>query len=261
MNSKTSSTAPKHGLLPSIALSLMTVISAVSALNIAIPDIAEKTGATQTQLTWIVDAYTVVFAGLLLLSGAVGDKYGRKTLLQVGLLIYLSANIFGILAGPEMDPNTLIAIRIITGVGASMIMPSTLSVITTSFEKEERAKAVGVWVAVAGGGAVVGLFGTAVLMLWFDWTSFFWLNLVFATVGFIGVTVNVRNSKDESEHPLDVAVDRCGSHSGVWNYRRSRTWLGRFHHCDWFGRWFRSANCVRALGTSCKASTARSTFV
>lgn len=204
MNSKTSSTAPKHGLLPSIALSLMTVISAVSALNIAIPDIAEKTGATQTQLTWIVDAYTVVFAGLLLLSGAVGDKYGRKTLLQVGLLIYLSANIFGILAGPEMDPNTLIAIRIITGVGASMIMPSTLSVITTSFEKEERAKAVGVWVAVAGGGAVVGLFGTAVLMLWFDWTSFFWLNLVFATVGFIGVTVNVRNSKDESEHPLDV---------------------------------------------------------
>ncbi len=181
----------------------MTVISAVSALNIAIPDITEKTGATQTQITWIVDAYTVVFAGLLLLSGAIGDKFGRKTLLQVGLLIYLTANVFGSLAGPEMDPNTLIAIRIITGVGASMIMPSTLSVITTSFEKEERAKAVGVWVAVAGGGAVVGLFGTAVLMLWFDWTSFFWLNLFLATVGFIGVSLNVTNSKDESGHRLD----------------------------------------------------------
>lgn len=200
----TTSAKPKHGLLPSIALSLMTVISAVSALNIALPDITEKTGATQTQLTWIVDAYTVVFAGLLLLSGAVGDKYGRKTLLQVGLLIYLTANIFGIVAGPEMDPNTLIAIRVITGVGASMIMPSTLSVITTSFEKEERAKAVGVWVAVAGGGAVVGLFGTAVLMLWLNWTSFFWLNLFLATIGFIGVTVNVTNSKDDSGHPLDV---------------------------------------------------------
>ncbi len=195
---------PRKGLLPSIALSLMTVISAVSALNIALPDVAKYTGATQTQLTWIVDAYTVVFAGLLLLSGAIGDKYGRKTLLQVGLLIYLGANIYGTLAGAEMTPETLISIRIITGIGASMIMPSTLSVITTSFEKEERAKAVGVWVAVAGGGAVVGLFGTAVLMLWFDWTSFFWLNLVFAVVGFIGVTVNVRNSKSAEQHPLDV---------------------------------------------------------
>jgi EmrB/QacA subfamily drug resistance transporter len=194
----------KHGLLPSIAISLMTVISAVAALNIAIPQIAEKTGATQTQLTWVVDAYTVVFAGLLLLSGAIGDKYGRKTLLQIGLVIYLAANVFGIIAGAEMDPNTLIGIRIITGIGASMIMPSTLSVITTSFDKEERSKAVGVWVAVAGGGAVVGLFGTAVLMIWFDWTSFFWLNLVMATIGLLGVTVNVVNSKAPSGHRLDV---------------------------------------------------------
>ena len=193
----------KRGLLPSIALSLMTVISAVAALNIAMPDIAQKTGATQTQLTWIVDAYTVVFAGLLLLAGAIGDKIGRKTLLQLGLLIYLGANVFGIFAGPVMTPNTLITIRIITGIGAAMIMPSTLSVITTSFEKEERAKAVGVWVAVAGGGAVIGLFGTAVLMLWYDWTSFFWLNLVLAIIGMVGVTVNVTNSKDESSHPLD----------------------------------------------------------
>ena len=200
MNSKITN---KRGLLPSIAISLMTVISAVSALNIAIPDIAEKTGATQTQITWIVDSYTVVFAGLLLLSGSLGDKFGRKSLLQIGLLIYLAANIFGSFAGPEMDPNTLIAIRIITGVGASMIMPSTLSVITTSFVKEERAKAVGVWVAVAGGGAVVGLFGTAVLMIWFNWTSFFWLNLFLATVGLIGVTRNVQNSRDETDRPLD----------------------------------------------------------
>ena len=183
----------------------MTVISAVAALNIAIPQIAEKTGATQTQLTWVVDAYTVVFAGLLLLSGAVGDEYGRKTLLQIGLAIYLIANVFGIVAGATMDPNTLIGIRIITGIGASMIMPSTLSVITTSFDKEERSKAVGVWVAVAGGGAVVGLFGTAVLMIWFDWTSFFWLNLVLATIGFIGVSVNVVNSKAASGHRLDIA--------------------------------------------------------
>lgn len=200
----TKSNQPSKGLLPSIALSLMTVISAVSALNIALPDIAKHTAASQTQLTWVVDAYTVVFAGLLLLSGAVADKYGRKTLLQTGLLIYIGANIFGVIAGSDMSPETLIAIRIITGIGASMIMPSTLSVITTSFEKEERAKAVGVWVSVAGGGAVVGLFGTAVLMLWFDWTSFFWLNMVLAAIGFLGVSANVRNSKSDEPHALDI---------------------------------------------------------
>lgn len=195
-------TKPSKALLPVIALSLMTVVSAVASFNLALPSVASDTGATQTQLTWIVDAYTVVFAGLLLLSGAIGDRFGRKYLLVTGLAIYAVANIWGIFSGQDTTPENLIFIRVITGIGASMIMPTTLSVITTSFEKEERAKAVGVWTGVAAGGAVLGIVGTSTLMIWFPWTCFFWLNLTFATIGLIGAIKVVPNSKAES-HPID----------------------------------------------------------
>ena len=133
-------------ILPSVAISLMTVVSAVAGLNVALPSIARDTGATQTDLTWIVDSYTVVFAGLLLLAGAVSDKFGRRLTLTTGLLCYGIASSFGLFVH---EPLQLIAVRIITGIGAAFIMPSTLAVITSSFEKEERAKAVSVWVGVA----------------------------------------------------------------------------------------------------------------
>ena len=193
---------PSKALLPVIAISLMTVVSAVASFNLALPSVATDTGATQTQLTWIVDAYTVVFAGLLLLSGAIGDRFGRKYLLITGLAIYAVANVWGIISGRDTTPENLIMIRVITGIGASMIMPTTLSVITTAFDKEERAKAVGVWTGVAAGGAVLGIVGTATLMVWFPWTCFFWLNLAFATIGLIGAIRVVPNSRGES-HPID----------------------------------------------------------
>ena len=193
---------PSRALLPVIAISLMTVVSAVASFNVALPSVATDTGATQTQLTWIVDAYTVVFAGLLLLAGALGDRYGRKYLLIAGLTIYAIANVVGIIGGQDTTPEALIAIRAFTGIGAAMIMPTTLSVITTSFEKEERAKAVGVWTGVAAGGAVLGIVGTSTLMVWFPWTCFFWLNLTFAVIGLLGAIRVVPNSRGES-HPID----------------------------------------------------------
>ena len=193
---------PSKLLLPVIAISLMTVVSAVASFNLALPSVATDTSASQTQLTWIVDAYTVVFAGLLLLSGAIGDRYGRKYLLVTGLAIYAVANIAGIIGGQNTTPEALIAIRVITGIGASMIMPTTLSVVTTSFDKEERAKAVGVWTGVAAGGAVIGIVGTATLMVWYPWTCFFWLNLSLAVIGLIGAIGVVPNSRGEI-HRID----------------------------------------------------------
>lgn len=180
----------------------MTVVSAVASFNLALPSVATDTGASQTQLTWIVDAYTVIFAGLLLLSGAIGDRYGRKNLLVIGLAIYAAANIWGIIGGEDTTPETLITIRAITGIGASMIMPTTLSVITTSFDKEQRAKAVAVWTGVAAGGAVLGILGTAILMIWFPWPAFFWLNLTFALIGLTGAIKVVPNSRGDN-HPID----------------------------------------------------------
>ena len=179
----------------------MTVISAVSGLNVALPSIARDTGATQTQLTWIVNSYAVIFAGLLMLAGAIGDKYGRRTILAIGLALFAAAALLGYFAS---DPGMLITVRGLMGIAAAAIMPSTLSVITTSFSEAERGKAVGVWVGVAGGGGVLGLFGTAVLLEFFEWNSFFLLNFTMATIGLIGTLRFIKDSKDEGGHSLDV---------------------------------------------------------
>jgi EmrB/QacA subfamily drug resistance transporter len=179
-----------------VSISLMTVVSAVSGLNVALPSLARATGASQTELTWIVDAYTVIFAGLLLASGAIGDRLGRKGILLVGLAI------FGVAAGAAAfadTPSTLIALRAVMGIGAAAIMPTTLSVITTTFPENERPKAVGVWVGVAGGGAAIGVFVAALLLQWFEWPSFFWLNVALAAIGFVGTVLVVPPGRDE--HP------------------------------------------------------------
>ncbi len=188
--------------LPAIALSLMTVISAVAGLNVALPSIARDLGATQTQLTWIVDAYTVVFAGLLLLSGALSDRFGRRNGLVLGLIIYMMVATYGLFVD---SVGHLIMLRAVMGIGAAFIMPSTLSVITTSFPPQDRSRAVGVWVGVAGGGAFIGLFGSSFLMRYYSWHSFFALNLVLALLGLIGALTVVPNSADDSGRKLDVA--------------------------------------------------------
>lgn len=186
-------------VLVTVSVALMMVVSAVSGLNVALPSLAVQTGATQTQVTWIVDAYTVVFAGLLLFAGAVGDRFGRRGVLIGGLLVF---GISAALATLTSDPNQLIALRAVMGIGAAFVMPTTLSVITSSFPEEERGRAVGVWVGVAGGGAVLGLFATGLLLEWFEWNSFFALNVVLAILALIGTLLWIPNSTDE--HPPAV---------------------------------------------------------
>ncbi len=188
-------------VLAVVGLALMAVVSAVAGLNVALPSLARDTGASQTQLTWIIDSYTVVFAGLLLFAGALGDRYGRKLLLIVGLLIFGGAAALGLFVS---DPDHLIIIRLLMGVGAAAIMPTTLSVITTSFPEDERPQAIGVWVGIAGGGAILGLFATGLLLEWFPWSSFFGLNVALATVALIGTLAVVPQSVDEDPPALDI---------------------------------------------------------
>src|SRR3954451_4251061 len=188
-------------VLAVISLALVTVVSAVSGLNAALPDLARETGASQTQLTWIVDSYTVVFAGLLLFAGALGDRFGRRGLLATGLAV------FGLGAGLGMltsDPQQLIAIRALMGIGAAAIMPTTLSVITTTFSIAERPRAIGVWVGVAGGGAVLGLFASGILLEFFSWSSFFGLNVVLAAIALAGTLAIVPSSSDADRPRLDI---------------------------------------------------------
>jgi EmrB/QacA subfamily drug resistance transporter len=194
---RTRSTTP---ILLVVGLALMAVVSAVSGLNMALPSLARETGASQTDLTWIVDAYTVVFAGLLLFAGALGDRYGRKLLLAVGLVIFGTAAGLAMLAGEAWQ---LIALRAAMGVGAAAIMPTTLSVITTSFPETERPRAIGVWVGIAGGGAVLGLFASGLLLEFYGWQSFFGLNVALAAIALVGVLAVVPSSADELPPALD----------------------------------------------------------
>ncbi len=188
-------------VLGTVGLALMAVVSAVSGLNVALPSLARETGASQTDLTWIVDAYTVVFAGLLLFAGALGDRYGRRRLLVIGLLVFGAAAAGALFTS---DPTQLIGLRALMGVGAAGIMPTTLSVITTSFPASERPRAVGVWVGIAGGGAVLGLFASGLLLQSFEWQSFFGLNVALSIAALVGVLAFVPTSSDAHPPALDL---------------------------------------------------------
>ncbi len=191
----------RRKVLAVLTLALMTVVSAVSGLNMALPSLAEETGATQRELQWIVDAYTMTFAGLLLLAGAIGDRYGRKFTLLGGIVVFGASATAAMFA---TSPTELIAFRAVMGVGAAFIMPITLSIITTTFPPDERPKAVGLWVGMSGAGAVIGLFVAGALLEVASWNSFFGLNVVLSVVAFIGTVAFVSRHDDDQTAKLDV---------------------------------------------------------
>src|SRR5438552_5449100 len=123
-----------RSVLAVICLALAAVVSAVASLNVAIPSVARDLHATQTQLSWVIDAYALVFAALLLPGGAIGDRYGRRRALLAGLAIF-GAGSAGAMA--VSDPGWLIAMRAVLGIGAALVMPATLSTITSTFPAEQ----------------------------------------------------------------------------------------------------------------------------
>src|ERR1700754_347866 len=147
------------------------VIASMVALNTALADIAVATSATQTELTWIVDSYTLLLACLLLPAGAIGDRYGRRTALLVGLAIFAVASFAPLVFS---SPVQIIAARALAGAGAAFVMPATLSLLTVVTPPERRAKVIGIWAGVAGSGGVIGLLGTGLLLQFWDWQSIFW---------------------------------------------------------------------------------------
>jgi EmrB/QacA subfamily drug resistance transporter len=179
-------------VLASMCLALATVVSAVSSLNVALPDLARDLHATQTQLQWIVDAYAVVFSGLLLLAGAIGDRIGRRPVLLAGLAIFAIAAGEGIWVD---DPGALIAVRAGMGLGAAAIMPSTLSIITTIFPADEREKAVSIWAGVAGGSALLGLLVSGALLEAFSWQSVFAFTCALGLIALIAAARIAPNSR------------------------------------------------------------------
>ncbi|MGV0715691.1 MFS transporter [Mycolicibacterium sp. XJ662] len=186
-------------LLTVACMGVSLVISSMVALNTALPDIAVETSATQAQLTWVVDGYTLVLACLLLPAGAIGDRYGRRGALLIGLAVFTLAS-----AAPLIydSPLELIVARAVAGAGAAFVMPATLSLLTAAYPKAERTKAVGIWAGVAGSSAVIGFMGSGVLLLFWSWPSIFWAFAISGAVLFI-LTCTVASSRDERATPLD----------------------------------------------------------
>lgn len=195
--------SPRRGLvLTASCLALVLVMAGVAMLNLALPAIAVDLDASQTDQQWIVDAYTVALAALLLPLGAVGDRYGRRVLLLTGIAVFALAAVPSALAG---TPGTLIVWRAISGAGAAMVMPATLATITTLFPAEERAKAVGVWAGFAGVGAIIGLLVSGLLLEHFWWGSLFAVTAAAGAVAFAIAWAVVPDTKDPAHAHLDPA--------------------------------------------------------
>src|SRR5579859_68072 len=184
-----------------VCLALATVVAAMSSLNVALPEIARATHATQTQLAWIIDAYSLVFASLLLPAGAIGDRYGRRLALIAGLAVFGGASAVAMTAHSAAE---LIGLRAVMGLGAALVMPATLSTITGTFADEQRTRAVSVWAAVAGGSAVLGLLVSGLVLEVWSWPSVFALNVILATAAIAGTIRFVPESADQDSPRLDL---------------------------------------------------------
>jgi len=192
--------ARRWWILVVLCFSLLVIVLDNSILNVAIPTIVRDLDATNSQLQWIVDAYTLVFAGLLLTAGSLGDRFGRRPALQFGFVVFGLGSIAAALASTA---NQLIATRAFMGIGGAFIMPATLSIITNVFPARERGKAIGVWAATAGVGIALGPLTGGFLLEHFYWGSIFLVNVPIVVVGVIAGVFLIPDSKDPNPPRLD----------------------------------------------------------
>jgi EmrB/QacA subfamily drug resistance transporter len=185
-----------------MCVALVAVVASVSGLNVAQAALAEDLGATQSQLLWIINGYTLALAALLMPVGAAGDRWGRKPILLVGLVAFAVTNLASAFA---TDTSVLIALRVLAGVSAAMVMPVTLSVITTSFPREEQARAIGTWAGFAGAGGIIGLFVSAAIIDYATWPWVFALPVLLAATSFVLSVAFVPHSVEHIEAGFDVA--------------------------------------------------------
>ena len=183
-----------------LCFSLLVIVLDNSILNIALPSIVRELDASTSQLQWMVDSYTLVFAGLLLTAGSLGDRFGRRPALQVGFVIF---GIGSVLAAISGDANELIGFRAFMGIGGAFIMPATLSIITNVFPARERGRAIGVWAATAGVAVALGPLTGGFLLEHFYWGSVFLINIPIVAVGLLAGVLLIPNSKDPSARRLD----------------------------------------------------------
>jgi EmrB/QacA subfamily drug resistance transporter len=187
-------------ILAVLCTSLMVVIVGNTALNVALPTLARELGASISEQQWMVDAYGLVFAGLLLTAGTIGDRSGRKGALQFGLTVFLAGSLF---AAFMDSAGGIIAGRAIMGFGAAFVMPATLSILTNVFPPHERGRAIAIWAGISGGGAAIGPVASGFLLEHFAWGSVFLVNVPIIAVALVTGYVLLPKSKDPHPEKLD----------------------------------------------------------
>jgi len=183
-----------------LVLSLIIIFVGNSSLNVAIPVLSRELNATTSELQWVVAIYSLVFAGLLFTTGALGDRYGRKGALQLGLLLYLVAAGMATLSS---DMSQLIACRAVMGAAAALIMPSTLSILINVFPPEERPRAIAIWASFLGAAGAIGPTVSGWLLVHFWYGSVFFVNVPFILVALGAGWVLVPRSRDPEEARFD----------------------------------------------------------
>jgi EmrB/QacA subfamily drug resistance transporter len=193
----------KRVILVSLLLAAFVITLDTTIVNVALPTLVRELHASDTQLQWVVDAFSLLFAASVLAAGSLSDRFGRKGMLLAGLAVFGLAS----LAGGLMDsPDGLIAARAVMGIGAAMVFPSTLSLLTNVFtERRERALAIGLWGAITGTAIALGPIVGGWLLELSDWRSIFYAMAPIAAIAGVLVAGYVPTSRDPSAPQLDLA--------------------------------------------------------
>ena len=184
-----------------LCLSLLIIVMDNTILNVAIPSLIRDLDASNSEIQWIIDAYTLVFAGLLLTTGSLSDRFGRKGALQVGIVLFGLGS-----ASAAMSDSTLhlTVSRAFMGIGGALIMPATLSILTNVFrDPRERGRAIAIWAGFSGLAVAVGPVTGGLLLRHFDWSSVFWVNLPIGTLALVAGAFLVPTSRDPNQGRLD----------------------------------------------------------
>uniref|UniRef100_UPI0010411FDD MFS transporter n=1 Tax=Actinomadura roseirufa TaxID=2094049 RepID=UPI0010411FDD len=220
-------------ILGVLCLSLLVVVIDNTVLNVAIPSLIRSLDASNSDIQWILDAYIVVFAGLLLTAGALSDRYGRRRGLIVGLVLFGGASVPAALAD---SAGQLIAARALMGIGGAFLMPGTLSILTTVFDDKERKKAIAIWSSVLMLGALGGPVAGGLLLEHFWWGSVFLINIPVAVLAVVAALLIIPESRGPAGRPdpLGALLSTVGMTALVWavifvprdGWSSARVWAG-----------------------------------
>lgn len=191
----TLSASQKRNILIAMCTALIAVVASVSGLNVAQREIATTLDASAGDVLWIINAYTIALAALLMPVGAIGDRWGRRPVLLAGLTVFGLASIA---AGLAPSVGAMITARVVAGIGAAMVMPVTLSVITSSFPEDERPRAIGIWAGFAGAGGILGLWMSAIMVDFASWRWLFTLPVLMIGAALVLSWIAVPNSQERT---------------------------------------------------------------